>query len=71
MLLSIDAANTHTSLNQSYYDIVVDIPLCVTFILNYAWNNTYPKNRSALTYWEEDYLSRLDLGKKNMVDHSQ
>ena len=23
----------------------------------------YPRNCSALTYWEEDYPSRLDLGK--------
>ena len=33
-------------------------------VLKYAWNNKYPKNRSALTYWEEDYPSRLDLGKE-------
>ena len=33
-------------------------------VLNYAWNNKYPGNRSALTYWEEDYPSRLDLGKE-------
>ena len=33
-------------------------------VLNYAWNNKYPRNRSALTYWEEDYPSRLDLGKE-------
>ena len=33
-------------------------------VLNYARKNKYPKNRSALTYWEEDYPSRLDLGKE-------
>ena len=33
-------------------------------VLNYARKNKYPKNRSALTYWEEDYPSRLDLGKQ-------
>ena len=33
-------------------------------VLNYAWNNKYPRNRSALTYWEEDYPSQLDLGKE-------
>ena len=33
-------------------------------VLNYARRNKYPKNRSALTYWEEDYPSRLDLGKE-------
>ena len=33
-------------------------------VLNYARKNRYPRNRSALTYWEEDYPSRLDLGKE-------
>ena len=33
-------------------------------VLNYARKNKYPRNRSALTYWEEDYPSRLDLGKQ-------
>ena len=33
-------------------------------VLNYARKNKYPRNRSALTYWEEDYPSRLDLGKE-------
>ena len=33
-------------------------------VLNYPRKNKYPKNRSALTYWEEDYPSRLDLGKE-------
>ena len=31
-------------------------------VLNYARKNKYPRNRSALTYWEENYPSRLDLG---------
>ena len=33
-------------------------------VLNYARKNKHPRNRSALTYWEEDYPSRLDLGKE-------
>ena len=33
-------------------------------VLNYARKNKYARNRSALTYWEEDYPSRLDLGKE-------
>ena len=33
-------------------------------VFNYARKNKYPRNRSALTYWEEDYPSRLDLGKE-------
>ena len=33
-------------------------------VLNYARKNKCLRNRSALTYWEEDYPSRLDLGKE-------
>ena len=33
-------------------------------VVKYARKNKYPKNRSALTYWEENYPSRLDLGKE-------
>ena len=33
-------------------------------VLNYGRKNKYPRNRSALTYWEEDYPSRLDIGKE-------
>ena len=33
-------------------------------VLNYARKNKHPRNRSALTYWEEDYPLRLDLGKE-------
>ena len=33
-------------------------------VLNYARNNKYPENRSALTYWEHDIPSRVDLGKQ-------
>ena len=32
-------------------------------VLNYARKNKYPRNRSALTYFEQDVPSRLDLGK--------
>ena len=32
-------------------------------VLNYARKNKYPRNRSALTYWENSVTSRLDLGK--------
>ena len=35
-------------------------------VLNYAGKNKYPRNHSALTYWEEDYPSRLDLGKEKL-----
>ena len=33
-------------------------------VLYYAWKHKYPENRSALTYWEEETPSRLDLGKE-------
>ena len=36
----------------------------IVWVLNYARKYKYPRNRSALTYWEEDYPSRLDLGKE-------
>ena len=32
-------------------------------VLNYARKHKYPQSRSAFTYWEEDYPSRIDLGK--------
>ncbi len=32
-------------------------------VLNYARRNKYPRNRSALTFWENRYPSRIDLGK--------
>ena len=32
-------------------------------VLNYARKHKFPERRSALTYWEEDYPSRIDLGK--------
>ena len=32
-------------------------------VLNYARKHKFPEQRSALTYWEEDYPSRIDLGK--------
>ena len=33
-------------------------------VLYYAKKHKYPENRSALTYWEEEVPSRLDLGKR-------
>ena len=32
-------------------------------VIKYAWNHTYPENRSAFTYWENDIPKRIDLGK--------
>ncbi len=33
-------------------------------VLIYAKRNKYPRNRSALTYWENSYPSRIDFGKQ-------
>ena len=33
-------------------------------VITYARKNKHPRNRSAFTYWEENYPSRLDLGKE-------
>ena len=35
----------------------------IASVLNYARKNHYPRNRSALTYWLDDYPPRIDLGK--------
>ncbi len=35
----------------------------VYHVLKFAWKHKAPLNRSALTYWEEDVPSRMDLGK--------
>ena len=41
-------------------------------VLKFAAKHKAPLNRSALTYWEEDVPSRMDLGSQdNMVDHSK
>ena len=58
--------NTH-NLFKNWLDTTPQITNPIKLIvrqLNYARKNKYPRNRSALTYWEEDYPSRLDLGKK-------
>ena len=44
---------------------LIDNPIKLIFrVLNYARKHKYPENRSALTYWEEEVPSRLDLGKE-------
>ena len=44
-------------LHKNPYKIILEV-------IKYAWNNKYPENRSALTYWENEIPSRIDLGKK-------
>ena len=39
-------------------------PLVLIYkVLKYAWKHTFPENRSAFTYWENDIPPRIDLGK--------
>ena len=37
--------------------------LLVARVVNYARKTKYPANRSALTYWQNDYPPRMDFGK--------
>ena len=48
-------------LNTTPY--IVNLVKRISQVLNYVRKNKYPRNRSALTYWEEDYPGRLDLDK--------
>ena len=44
---------------------LIDNPIkLIVRVLNYARKHKYPENRSALTYWEEEIPSRLNLGKE-------
>ena len=44
---------------------LIDNPIkLIVRVINYARKHKYPENRSALTYWEEEVPSRLDLGKQ-------
>ena len=58
-----------------YRHLVVMAPLNpnpikqIARVLWYAWKHKYPTRRSALTYWEEDYPSRIDLGKSKYGGH--
>ena len=52
------------SKNHLYIDNTHINPLQNIFkVLQYAWKNKYPVNRSAFTYWENDVPSRIDLSK--------
>ena len=37
--------------------------ILIGHVLNYARKTKYPRHRSALTYWLDDYPPRIDLGK--------
>ena len=36
-------------------------------VLKFAWHHKIPVRRSAFTYYEDEWPSRLDLGKENYV----
>ena len=39
-------------------------PLVLIYkVVKYAWKHTFPENRSAFTYWENEIPPRIDLGK--------
>jgi peptide/histidine transporter 3/4 len=57
---------TYIFLNK-WLDVTMTINNPISLIagvLNYARKHKYPENRSALTYWEDESPSRLDLGKR-------
>ena len=39
-------------------------PKLVSAVVSYVRKHKHPVRRSALTYWENDYSARLDLGKE-------
>ena len=46
-------------------ETLINYPLkLIIRVIDYARKNKYPLNRSALTYWEEEFPSRVDLGKE-------
>ena len=57
---------THSLFKQWLEKIsLIDNPIkLIVRVLNYARKHKYPENRSALTYWEKEVPSRLDLGKE-------
>ena len=49
---------------QTFMRLQTANPVILIFrVLNYARKTKYPKNRSALTYWLDDYPPRIDFGK--------
>ena len=45
-------------------DVITNPIKLLVKVLNYARKNKQPTNRSALTFWLEDYPPRLDVGKE-------
>ena len=45
-------------------DVITNPIKVLVKVLNYARKNKQPTNRSALTFWLEDYPPRLDVGKE-------
>ena len=54
---------SHSFLKLENVSLIKNPIKLIVRVLCYARKHKYPENRSALTYWEEEAPSRLDLGK--------
>ena len=62
----------HTNKDRLVTDNIVGNPYKLVYqIIHIACHNKKPLRQSAFTYCEDERLSRLDYGSKDMVDHSQ
>ena len=55
---------SHSFLKLENVSLIKNPIKLIVRVLCYARKHKYPENRSALTYWEENAPSRLDLGKR-------
>ena len=54
----------HFHLHHKFEDMAINNPYRKVYnIVKYALQNKYPKNRSALTYWENEVPKRIDFAK--------
>ena len=63
--MAVSIVNISNSLFKQWLDTTshkINPVKLIAKVLKYSRKNKYPSNHSALTYWEEDYPSRLDLG---------
>ena len=50
---------------MNYSGVLQTSPYSMVYkILKYAWQYKHPKNRSAMTFWESEVPTRVDLGKE-------
>ena len=54
----------HFQLHRRFESFRIDNPYKTVYgVLKYAFQNKYPRNRSALTYWEDEVPKRIDFAK--------